>query len=188
LTLTRDEVEEWCRGIGIRKFDNEGRFVVTRHPGFWLYNVYFPNGGSGETRHNFKQEFLEKFRLHLKKHLARGEEVIVLGDYNVAHEDIDVYDPKTLSKKSGFLPEEREWLTRFLETGFHDTFREHHPGEEGRYSWWSYRENARLGNRGWRIDMICVSPGLVERVKRADILEDQEGSDHCPILIELEEE
>lgn len=174
-------------GIGIRKFDFEGRFVIAEMEGFKLYNVYFPNGGSGPDRHQFKQEFLSRFLTHLKADLDRGREVIVLGDYNVAYLDHDVYDPVKLSRESGFLPEEREWFRDFLQSGFVDSFRHCHPDEKDRYSWWSYRERARSVNRGWRIDHICVSSGLAQRIQKAEILDQVLGSDHCPVLLELGE-
>ena len=173
-------------GIGIRKFDTEGRFVVTRHPRFKLYNVYFPNGSSGQDRHGFKQEFLERFTQHLQRDLAQKTPVIVLGDYNVAPCDIDVYDPVGLASVSGFLPEERAWFERFQSLGFTDSFRHFHPDRKGAYTWWSYLEGGRINHRGWRIDHICVSPELKSRLKNCEILDAQEGSDHCPIYVELE--
>ncbi len=172
-------------GIGIKKFDSEGRFVVTEHEDFLLYNVYFPNGGSGDERHDFKQEFLRKFTSHLKSQIKSGHEIVLVGDYNVAHEEIDVYDPKRLAKVSGFLPEERAWFSEFLASGFVDLFRHFHPKEPHRYSWWSYQEKARMGNRGWRIDYICVTQGLVAKFKSCDILDDVSGSDHCPVIAEM---
>jgi exodeoxyribonuclease III len=172
-------------GIGIRKFDSEGRFVVTDHEEFLLYNIYFPNGGSGPERHNFKQEFLVRLTDHLLEVRESGREVIVVGDYNVAYLDIDVYDPKKLAKESGFLPEERAWFRKFIDSGFSDAFRILHPDNKGRFTWWSYREGGRIGNRGWRIDHICITPGLAQRLQRAEIHEDVTGSDHCPVLIEL---
>lgn len=183
-TYVKDSVEA-SSGIGIKKFDSEGRFVITDHKDFLLYNVYFPNGGSGEERHDFKQEFLRKFTAHLKLQMKAGREIILVGDYNVAHTEIDVYDPKRLSKESGFLPEEREWFTQFLSMGFVDLFRHFHPNEPHRYSWWSYRENARIGNRGWRIDYICATQGLLKKFKSCDILDEVTGSDHCPVVAEL---
>ena len=186
VTYTGQPVDGVDYGIGIKKFDAEGRFVVTQIHDFLLYNVYFPNGSAREERHLFKQEFLKKFHRHLLKQIASGKKVIVVGDYNVAHEEMDVHDPVRLSKVSGFLPEEREWMTNFLDSGFIDTFRLHHPDEEERFSWWSYREMARPANRGWRIDYICVSENLRDRVQSADIWDQQEGSDHCPVVIELE--
>lgn len=172
-------------GIGVERFDTEGRFVVSDHDDFVLYNVYFPNGGSGDVRHSFKQEFLKVFTGHLIEVMKSGREVILVGDYNVAHTDIDVYDPVRLSKESGFLPEEREWFSLFLKTGFVDMFRQFHPNEPHRYTWWSYFEKGRLGNRGWRIDYICATPKIAQRFTRCDHLDDQMGSDHCPVVAEL---
>lgn len=173
-------------GINIKKFDSEGRFVVTQHEDFLLYNVYFPNGSAREERHLYKMEFLDKFTRHLSKKIKEGREVIVLGDYNVAHKEVDVFDPVRLSTVSGFLPEEREWFSKFLEVGFVDVFRKFFPDAKERYSWWSYREMARQNNRGWRIDYICTTPGLASRVTRVDILDQQLGSDHCPVVMEME--
>ena len=148
--------------------------------------MYFPNGGSGDERHQFKQRFLKDFNTHVQLQIKNGKSIVVVGDYNVAHHEIDVYDPVRLSSQSGFLPEEREWLTSFLDLGFVDTFRHFHPGVKDRYSWWSYREMARLGNRGWRIDFICITKDLLKNLKSADILDQVEGSDHCPVVAEFE--
>ncbi len=185
-TFTNLPVENVEHGIGIKKFDEEGRFVVTQIHDILLYNVYFPNGSAREERHLFKQEFLKKFMRHLMKQVATGQKVIVVGDYNVAHRDIDVHDPVRLSKVSGFLPEEQEWFSQFLDAGFVDTFRHFHPDAKDRYSWWSYREMARPANRGWRIDYICVSENLKPQLKSADIWDQQMGSDHCPVVLDLE--
>ena len=185
-TFVRSELEQVSYGIGIKKFDSEGRFVVTSHKDFDLYNVYFPNGASGAKRLAYKMEFLSKFMRHLRRELKKGKNIIVLGDYNIAHNEIDVFDPVRLSTESGFLPEERAWMTQFLEAGFVDTFRFFHKEEKHRYTWWSYRERARDGNRGWRIDVIGASTSLEKRLKKAEILDQQLGSDHCPILLEIE--
>lgn len=174
------------KGTGKTEYDSEGRFVITSYPEFDLYNIYFPNGGSGETRHDFKQGFLKDLNLHLAKELKAGKKIIVVGDYNVAHQEHDVHDPIRLSKESGFLPEERTWLTNFLELGFVDTFRHFYPESKDRYSWWSYRELARVGNRGWRIDYVCISRNLLPNLKSADILDQVEGSDHCPVVANFE--
>ncbi len=173
-------------GIDIPRYDSEGRFVITDHGKFKLFNIYFPNGGSGEVRHNFKQEFLKDLAGYLEVLLKKGEKLIITGDYNIAHAEMDVHDPKRLSKESGFLPEERAWLDSFFALGFVDCFRYFHKGEKERYSWWSYREMARVNNRGWRIDYFSVSPNLVQHLKNCDILDQQEGSDHCPLILELD--
>lgn len=170
----------------IPDYESEGRIVMSDHGPFDLYNIYFPNGGSGLERHNFKQKFLKDLHLHLKEKLASGRQVIVVGDYNVAHESIDVFDPVRLSKESGFLPEERVWFDNFLDLGFIDTFRYFKPTEAQRYSWWDNRTLARISNKGWRIDYVCISKGLEKNLVSADILEKVEGSDHCPVVATLE--
>jgi exodeoxyribonuclease III len=180
---TPDEVRY---GIGVQKYDAEGRFVIVRFGDLWIYNVYFPNGSSGEDRHLFKQEFLEKFSFHLRKQISEKQKVIVLGDYNVAYLQHDVFDPVRLSSVSGFLPEERKWFGQFLHDGFVDSFRHFHAEEKNRYSWWSYQENARMVNKGWRIDHICVTENLKASLRSANILEDQMGSDHCPVVLEMD--
>ena len=109
----------------------------------------------------------------------------MVGDYNVAHKEIDVYDPVRLSKESGFLPEERQWFGSFLDLGFIDTFRHFHPNDKAKYSWWSYRELARISNRGWRIDYICITKDLEKNLVSANILDQVEGSDHCPVVAEF---
>lgn len=185
-TFCRVTPEEVHYGFGIPKFDAEGRMVVTRFPKFLLYNVYFPNGGAREERHLFKQEFLKRFGSHLVRKARAGENIILVGDYNVGYLDIDVYDPKALSTESGFLPEERKWMVGFLESGFVDGFRYFHPDEKNRFTWWSYLQNARLGNRGWRIDHMCVSRGLEKRLRSVEILDGQMGSDHCPVVMEID--
>ena len=172
-------------GIGIKKFDNEGRFVLTDHGRFLLFNVYFPNGSRTQERHLFKQDFLQVLAGHVKSILQTGREVIVLGDYNTAYLDFDVFDPKGLKTTSGFLPEERKWFKEFLALGFVDVFRHFYPHKKNIYTWWSYRENARKHNRGWRIDHICVSRGLVKGLKSSQVFSSQQGSDHCPVELVL---
>lgn len=174
------------RGIGFEAYDSEGRIVVTEFPQFELFNIYFPNGGSGEERHFFKQKFLKDLSDFVRPKLIAGKPIIIVGDYNIAHREIDVFDPIRLSTASGFLPEEREWMESFFKLGFVDTFRHFFPDATNRYSWWSYRELARVGNRGWRIDFISVSENLRKNLKSATILDQVQGSDHCPVVAELE--
>jgi len=185
-TFYNDTVNTHTKGTGHEEYDKEGRFVITEHQHFDLYNIYFPNGGSGEERHNFKQKFLKDLYTHLKNELKKDRKIIVVGDYNIAHTAMDIYDPVKLSKESGFLPEEREWMSQFLQLGFVDTFRSLNPQAEQRFSWWSYRELARITNRGWRIDYICISKNLQKFLKSADILDQVEGSDHCPVVATLD--
>ncbi len=184
-TFVRGEEVNFKDGWGIEDYTNEGRIAWTQHAHFDLYNIYFPNGGSGEERHQFKQQFLKDLNEHLKKELKKEKNIIVVGDYNVAHSEIDVYDPVRLSTQSGFLPEERKWMDDFLGLGFIDSFRKFKPDIKNRYSWWSYRELARISNRGWRIDYICVSKGLEKNLISAEILDTIEGSDHCPVVAEF---
>lgn len=185
-TFIHEGPEVFQRGWGQTEYDSEGRIVITDHGPFLLYNIYFPNGGSGQERHLFKRRFLKDLNLHLEGVIASGREIILVGDYNVAHLEIDVHDPVRLSKESGFLPEEREWFGSFLKLGFVDTFRHFHPQARDRYSWWDYRQLARISNRGWRIDYICVTKGLLPKLKSADILDQVEGSDHCPVVATFE--
>jgi exodeoxyribonuclease-3 len=185
-TYVVDEPKNVSFGYGKTEYDSEGRFVITEHEKFTLYNIYFPNGGSGQERHDFKQKFLKDLNAHLKPLVKAGRPIIVVGDYNVAHREIDIHDPVRNAGESGFLPEERAWFDSFLALGFVDTFRHLHPKAADRYTWWSYLEKGRLGNRGWRIDYICVTQNLVSQVKRAEVLDHQQGSDHCPVMIELE--
>lgn len=185
-TFCKKNPDEVHYGFGIPKFDAEGRMVVTKYPKFTLYNVYFPNGGSGLDRHQYKQEFLKRFGQHLVKKAKAGENIILVGDINVAYMDMDVYNPNALAAESGFLPEERAWMTQFLENGFIDSFRHFHPNEKDRYTWWSYFQNARVANRGWRIDHVLVSRSLEKKLKSVEILEDVTGSDHCPVVAEID--
>ena len=183
-TWTRVEPKQVLKGIGTPEFDSEGRFVVTDHGDFELYNVYFPNGGSGEERHNFKQKFLKDFLLYLKDKIRAGREIIVLGDYNVAHQEIDIHDPVRLSKVSGFLPEEKKWFDEFLAAGFVDIFRKHFPDKKDVYTWWDMRTFGRANNRGWRIDYICATPGIAKKINKVEVWDDVQGSDHCPVMVE----
>lgn len=177
-------------GIGIKKFDTEGRFIVHDYKSvdgekFLLYNVYFPNGAASPERHDFKQEFLKKFLKHLQKKMEEGFEIIVVGDYNIAHTSLDIHDPIKLAGASGFLLEEREWFDKFLSAGFVDSYRSLYPDKIDKYSWWSYRSFARQNNKGWRLDYICSTKKIAKKIKKADILHQQLGSDHCPVVFEF---
>ncbi len=173
-------------GIGIRQFDSEGRFAIAKFNDFDLYSIYFPNGSSSPERQAFKMEFLARLKHHFARQIELGRECIVTGDYNVAYLDEDVFDPVSLSKESGFLPEERAWFGEFLSLGFVDAYRHFHPKKRDAYTWWSFKERARATNRGWRIDHICVTIGLSKRLVSCEILPDQFGSDHCPVVVEME--
>lgn len=172
-------------GIGVPEYDDEGRIVVTDHDGFSLYNIYFPNGSRDHSRVPYKLAFYAKLMEELKARLAKGDRLIITGDFNTAHAEIDLANPKSNTKTTGFLPEERVVITEFLELGFVDVFRERHPGEKGHYTWWSNMGGARGRNVGWRIDYFLVSANLVDRVKAVYHQQDQMGSDHCPVILEL---
>jgi exodeoxyribonuclease-3 len=184
-TYSKVQTQLISSGIGIRRYDFEGRVVVCDLKEFLLYNIYFPNGGASQERHQFKQEFLSDLNNHLQDVLNSGREIVLVGDYNVAPEAVDVYDPEALKGESGFLPEERDWFKSLLGLGFVDAFRKVNPEATDKYTWWSYKDNARVKNRGWRIDHICVSTGLSKRVVAAEVRDDLHGSDHCPVLVEL---
>jgi len=171
-------------GCGIPEFDREGRVLVTEHESFFLMNMYFPNGGSGEERHLFKMDFLEKIVPFFKK-LECQKPLILTGDFNIAHREIDIHDPVRLDGESGFKPEERAWMDHFVGQGFVDCFRLKHGEVKDQYSWWSYRQGARNRNKGWRIDYFFVSEALAPSVKRCEMLQKIEGSDHCPLVLEL---
>jgi exodeoxyribonuclease-3 len=184
ITLSRKKPEDVQFGMGIDKFDKEGRVIKTKYPGFTLFNVYFPNGKSSEERLRFKLDFYDAF-LELCENLRKkGEELIITGDFNTAHREIDLANPKENEKYSGFLPVEREWLDSLLDKGYIDTFRHFHR-EPGSYTWWTYRFNARKRNIGWRIDYFFVTKGLIDRVEESSVLSDVYGSDHAPILLRM---
>lgn len=187
-TFSKIPVLNFKSGMNIKKFDWEGRMVISEHKDFCVLNIYFPNGALTMSRHFFKQEFLKRLPIFLKELREKtGKELIIVGDYNVAYLDIDVHSPKTLAKTSGFLPEERQWFKNFLELGYIDVFRHFYPEQKDAYSWWSFRENARNKNRGWRIDYICVTKNLKDKLKGIEIEQQQLGSDHCPIILELKD-
>ena len=171
-------------GLGIDKFDNEGRTIILEYPDFTLINVYIPNGKKNEERLQYKMDFSNALKKYALTHLKDKKHVIITGDINTAHNEIDLANPKPNAKYSGFLPMEREWLTNFLREGFIDSFRHLHP-DEVKYSWWSARMNARAKNVGWRIDYFYIDSGLLPRLLSADIHTDILGADHCPISIEL---
>lgn len=173
-------------GIGIEKHDTEGRVITLEFEDFYMITVYTPNAQNELKRLDYRMEWEEDFRNYLVK-LDQDKPVIVCGDMNVAHQEIDLKNPKTNRKNAGFTDEERGEFAKLLEAGFIDTFRYFYPEEEGRYSWWSYRFKAREKNAGWRIDYFCVSERLKSRLKGADIHKDILGSDHCPVVLELQD-
>ena len=181
--------EEVITSLGVEEFDKEARVQIARFGKLLVANVYFPNG-SGKNRDNsripYKLDFYRRLFDLLEPERAAGTPILVLGDYNTAHQEIDLARPKTNHKTSGFCPEEREELDRWLREGWVDTFRHFHPDTEGAYTWWSQRFGVRERNVGWRIDYVLASPGAMPFVKDAFVLKDVMGSDHCPVGVEVE--
>ena len=173
-------------GIGIPEHDTEGRVITAEFPDFFLVNVYTPNSQQELARLPYRMQWEDAFRDYLKT-LDQKKPLIVCGDMNVAHEEIDLKNPKTNRKNAGFTDEERQKMTELLSSGFIDTFRLLYPDMEGVYSWWSYRFHAREKNAGWRIDYFLVSDRLKDRVSDSRIDTDVFGSDHCPIELILKE-
>lgn len=163
--------------------DREGRILCLEFDNFYIFNVYFPNGGKSKEHFEYKLSFYDAITNHLTS-LKKNKNVILCGDMNIAHQAIDLARPKENEKSIGFLPEERAKITEFLNNGFTDTFRMFVPDENGHYSWWDMKTKSREKNVGWRIDYFFVNNEITKDIKRADILKDVMGSDHCPILIE----
>jgi len=184
-TFSKEEPLYVQEGIGIDRFDREGRVLLTEHPNFLLYNIYFPNGQRDQERLDYKLNFYDELLPIINEQVESGQNVIVTGDWNTAHHEIDLARPKDNVKNSGFMPIERERLDTYVEKGWVDTFRLFHP-EPDRYSWWTYRFGARSRNVGWRIDYFFVNEGFTEQVLDGDIHDDVMGSDHCPISISIE--
>ena len=173
-------------GTGHEMSDSEGRVIRCDFGDITLINAYFPSGTSGDERQAYKYVWLDEFLAHIDALKKKRKKLIVVGDYNIAHREIDIHDPKGNKKSSGFLPEERAWMDNWLEAGMVDTFRHLHPEQTGAYSWWSQRfPSVRLQNKGWRIDYICASKNLANQIKSAAIFPDVKHSDHCPIYLEI---
>ena len=183
--FTKIKPDQVINGIGIEKYDNEGRMIRADFGDITLINSYFPSGTTGDIRQDFKEEYLADIQKFIDQLKLSRPNIILCGDFNICHTDIDIHNPKKQQKTSGFLPHEREWVSQFLSKGFTDSFRFFNQ-EPHRYSWWSYRAGARPKNLGWRIDYQMVSEPLVPRMKSADILSTVVHSDHCPILLEIE--
>ncbi|MDR3146444.1 MAG: exodeoxyribonuclease III [Treponema sp.] len=173
------------RFMGISAFDDEGRVLRADFKDFILICAYFPNSQDGGARLGYKLDFCAAMREHCDSIVAAGRHVLLCGDYNIAHTPIDLARPKENEGNAGYLPEERAWMDTFTAAGYTDTFRHFHPGQGGHYSWWSYRAGARERNVGWRIDYHCVDRGFMPGVAASIIRPDVDGSDHCPVQIEL---
>lgn len=183
-TFTTVEPLRVQNGLGMPEFDTEGRVIISRYPEFTIFNVYFPNGKRGESRLKYKLNFYDAFLGYIEPMRQKGEMLIVCGDFNTAHQAIDLARPKENEKISGFLPVEREWMDKLVAHGYVDTFR-HFNKEPNRYTWWDLKSRARERNVGWRIDYFFVTENLLKSVSSAFIMPEVMGSDHCPIGITL---
>ena len=172
-------------GCGIEKYDFEGRVIRADFKDYSVISVYFPSGTTGGVRQDFKMSFLADFQKYVGSLKKQIPNLIISGDYNICHEAIDIHNPVANKNTSGFLPEERAWVTAFIKSGFIDSFR-HLNKNPNHYSWWSYRAASRERNKGWRIDYHMLSDSLLSRLKRVAILSDAKHSDHCPILVTIE--
>ena len=187
-TFSRSAPTEVRVGMGLPEFDSEGRLIMTRASQtgeeFLLFGMYFPHGGHDHSRVPFKLDFYARLLEWCDKLQARGEQIILCGDFNTCHQDIDLRNPKANAKTSGYLPEERVWIDYYLEHGFVDVYRQLYP-QRVQYTWWTYRMNARQRNVGWRLDYFLVSQALAGRVQDVIIHEEVSGSDHCPVTLLL---
>jgi len=181
-TYSKEKPLNISTGLGAPEFDNEGRVIRTDYPGFILFNIYFPNGQRGHDRVQYKINFYQRLLKICDELHHQQKRIVITGDFNTAHEEIDLANPKENANTSGFLPEERVWVTQFLQNGFLDIYRELYPTRE-QYTWWTYRLGARRRNIGWRIDYYLVSNILRDRVKDVVIYEEIQGSDHCPVSL-----
>lgn len=183
--LTRHEPLDIKKGFGRAEFDNEGRTLIMDYGEFMLFSVYFPNGGMSEARLKYKMDFYNAFLEFINNLKEQGKKLIICGDINTAHTEIDIARPKENEKVSGFLPQERAWIDKLIAHGFIDTFRVfYHEG--GNYTWWDYKSRARQRNIGWRLDYFFISENLQKHLKSAFIMSDVYGSDHCPLGIDIE--
>jgi len=173
-------------GLDNPAFDSEGRLIIADYGDFLFYTGYFPNGGNDLSRVPYKLDFSEAVLQHAEAQRRAGRSIVICGDVNTAHQEIDLANPRANKKNTGFLPEEREWVSRLLDHGYVDIFRKRNPDVGGHYTWWSNRPGVRERNVGWRIDYFIISPDLEDRVVNARIHADVMGSDHCPIELELD--
>ena len=183
--FTKEEPVSVAYGLGIEEHDHEGRVITAEFPEYYVVTCYTPNSQDGLKRLDYRMQWEDAFRAYLKA-LETKKPVIFCGDLNVAHQEIDLKNPKTNRKNAGFSDEERAKFTELLEAGFVDTFRYFYPDQEGIYSWWSYRFSARAKNAGWRIDYFCVSDSLKDRLVDAKIHTEVMGSDHCPVELDIQ--
>jgi len=182
--FTKEKPQKVSYDLGESDLDLEGRVIIAEYPRFTLMNIYFPNGKTSDERLKYKMAFYDVFLKYANSLKAAGKRLVICGDVNTAHREIDIARPKENSKKSGFLPEERAWIDTFIAHGYADTFRWFHK-EPNQYSYWDIKTGARARNVGWRIDYFFVSEGLLPAVEEAFIMPEVTGSDHCPVGIIL---
>lgn len=183
-TFTREQLLKVEYGFGVADFDLEGRTIIAEYPEFVLLNVYFPNGKKDASRLKYKMDFYEAFLRYADSLKAGGKKLVICGDVNTAHKEIDLARPKENVKISGFLPEERAWIDKFIAHGYVDTFR-HFTPMPNQYTWWDLKTGARERNVGWRLDYFFVTENLLSSVLKAFIMPEVMGSDHCPVGIVL---
>ncbi|MBL7164706.1 MAG: exodeoxyribonuclease III [Anaerolineales bacterium] len=174
------------KGLGDERFDIEGRVIQTRSQDFTLFNIYFPNGGRDHSRVGYKLDFYAYLLALCDQMHKAGEQIIICGDFNTAHQEIDLRNHKQNQNTTGFLPEERAWIDKYLDHGFVDAYRQLYPDRE-QYTWWTYRSNARQRNVGWRLDYFLVSESLMARVEDVIVHDDVLGSDHCPVTLVIQD-
>ena len=170
-------------GMGIDWIDSEGRVLMAEFENLYAFSIYAPSGTTGDERQDLKMEFLDYFLPFAQKFLSKDKPVVIAGDYNICHKAIDIHAPKRNKSTSGFLPEEREWVTRLLQTGFKDVYRRLHEGEKDLYSWWSYRAASKERNKGWRIDYQMTSLDMLTAAEEAVIEKEWDLSDHAPVTV-----
>jgi exodeoxyribonuclease-3 len=186
LTYSRILPQEVKIGLDHEDFDREGRVIRTDFADLSIFNIYFPNGQRGQDRVDFKLVFYDRVLQTALGLIQQGRQVVLGGDFNTAHRDIDLANPRENEINSGFLPEERVKIDEYIAAGLVDIHRQVRP-DDTRYTWWTYRVGARARNIGWRIDYFMISQGLVSKINEVDILSDVEGSDHCPVLLEIQD-
>jgi exodeoxyribonuclease-3 len=183
--LIKIEHSNVVKGMNISRYDFEGRLIRLDIGDITIVNSYFPSGSSGEERQGVKMDYLNDFYNYIHELKKEKKKIIISGDYNICHQAIDIHDPVGNKNSSGFLPEEREWMSKYFNSGFIDTFRHFHPDKKAEYSWWSFRANARNNNKGWRIDYHAATKELEQQLEDAKIFMDVKHSDHCPIYLKI---
>lgn len=181
--LTKEEPLSVETGIGVDWIASEGRVIKAEFEKYRVFSIYFPSGSSGDHRQDLKIDFLGHFLPYVQQFVGDGKPTILCGDYNICHQAIDIHDPVRNATVSGFLPEEREWMSKLIESGWTDALRFKHPNTPDIYSWWSYRARAKANNKGWRIDYQMVSPSLEPSIEKAEVEHEVNISDHAPVSV-----